>query len=151
MKKLTLEEAKELLLAMDAFGKEITGEFNAAVIDWVVNHENTFTPELVKRMATCQYYFDLPYQTQAIEFALSRLISEVEDYEPVLTEEYPFWAIDRDGEAYYYQEQPFRSRYELGSWIPSTDSYMLDWDFDENKFKHMWENGKSASSLRTLQ
>lgn len=76
-------------------------------------------------------------------------IIESKPYQPNLTIEYPFWAIESDGVAYYYKYEPQKPNY-LPNWITSDFCYIEDENFDSDKYKHMWQDGEWLNSLRKL-
>lgn len=70
---------------------------------------------------------------------------EKNDYIPQFTKEYPFWAIDSGGIAFYYQQLPRQC----------FDKYLgkggrLDPNFSSYIYKHMYENEAWKTSLRTI-
>ena len=102
-------------------------------------------------MVTAQFY-DNEKQKEAIMFcfdkiaeALPKPVQVMQNYIPELSNEWPNWAIDEDGCAYFYQEK-YPERGSSG-WR-SDEFYHMDDNFDADKYPHMWQNGAWRNSLK---
>ncbi|RTL00646.1 MAG: hypothetical protein EKK57_06660 [Proteobacteria bacterium] len=67
-----------------------------------------------------------------------------EDYVPVFSGEYLEWAIDKCGDAYYYE---LITDQTSTTWAGNVMTY--DTKFDKEKFEHMWRNGVWKTSKIT--
>jgi len=93
------------------------------------------------------YNFDkvkYEHMWKGIAWTNSKIVKESKDYNPVYPEGKTAWAIDHDGDAFYYNESPRRCTY---AWT-SNKGYTVDSNFDSNKYKHMWADGAWRNSLK---
>lgn len=93
------------------------------------------------------YNFDkvkYEHMWKGIAWTNSKIVKESKDYTPVYPDDKGFWAIDEDGDAYFYRQMPHCCRH---SW---TNSHQLtiDNNFDSDKYKHMWDDGAWKNSLK---
>lgn len=138
------------LIRTDCFGllSGVAKSFNKAVVDLAVKGENNFTTEMLVDMVTAQFY-DNEKQKEAIMFcfdkiaeALTKPVQVMRNYIPELSNEWPNWAIDSNGEAYYYKTKPNKH-----SMFWSGSDWIMDEEFDKEKFKSMWADGSWETSL----
>lgn len=94
------------------------------------------------------YNFDkvkYEHMWKGVAWTNSKIVKESKDYNPVYPEGKTAWAIDHDGDAFYYNESPRRCTY---AWT-SNKGYTVDSNFDSNKYKHMWADGAWRNSLKS--
>lgn len=129
------------LVRYDCFGvlNNAAKDYNEAVTRLALNDENTFTEELLIAMVRNQW-INSPVQKAAVAFCYEKILEkrQPKNYVPELTSEWPNWAIDGNGTAYFYENEE-DMLVSQSEWY-SDSSYHRDSNFDKNKFTHMWEN-----------
>lgn len=70
-----------------------------------------------------------------------------ESYEPSFTRILKYWAIDKNGMAYYYDESPYINNNRSNCWASSSCYYIFDVEFDKEKYSDMWMNDAWKNSL----
>lgn len=146
------------LIRTDCFGllSEVAKSFNKAVVDLAVKGENNFTTEMLVDMVTAQFY-DNEKQKEAIMFcfdkiaeALTKPVQVMQNYIPELSNEWPNWAIDSNGEAYHYKMKP-HARTATWGVTHSNVNMQRDDNFPTFQYRHMWENDAWKNSLRSVE
>lgn len=82
--------------------------------------------------------------------------TNIVDYIPEPIRNYPYWAIDADGDAHHYRHEPFSEDIHFHEWLYndevrySQNEEIYDDNFNKNEYRHQWENGNWKNSLRYL-
>lgn len=146
MNQLTRANYLKLLLRDNEAAIEISGLFNNQLTELYVNGKAEFTLEMVKKFVS--YLFTgSEKQIAVLNFMLDQLLAaeQKQDYKPTFPTGFDKWAIDKDGEAYFYSCTVRRGP---TVWIPTNLlNAQQDHNFDKNLYKHMWENEQWKNSL----
>lgn len=128
-------------------GNEVRREYNRVVTNFALTGINEASNQLIIAITTTGYVGSkeqkMMINTVFDLLSLQESAPVVADYKPKFPKGLNFWAIDSDGEAYYYSENPDRGRL----WWTTPGISKLDSDFDSYTFSHLWEDGKWKESL----
>jgi hypothetical protein len=121
-------------------------KFNTAVVKLALEGENTFDTELLLDIVTATGFNpDVTKQREAVKFVIDSILAQRNvkkpRYVPVFTGDSKEWAIDKCGDAYFYEEITDHNDY---NWHGLDMIY--DTKFDKEEFPHMWENGAWKNS-----
>lgn len=139
------------LISVSLFGNfEVGRTFNTAVVKLALENENTFDIDLLLRMVTASGFFpNLEGQREALDFVVDNILSKKngmveKNYTPEFPADTKEWAIDKCGDAYYYELITDRTSV---TW--HGENMIFDTKFDRDEFYHMWNNGAWKKSKIT--
>jgi hypothetical protein len=169
--KINTESLTSKLITAYTFEKEVTAEYNLAVLEMEKTGKNLFTWQLLEAMITSKVFVrsenqlmaistvaenltkkainDSPYVERTIDFLTGYLTVEITKkptYKPDWAShpEANAWAIDKDGVAWYYENVPVR---KAPFWSVINGYYASDPKFDKALYPEMVKDGAWERSL----
>lgn len=125
--------------------------YNTQLTRTFVTGESQFTAKLLEDIV-CDVGFNIKQNRDLICFVAESIVSHETKptYLPEVIEEYNFWAIDKNGLAFYYEAKPNALTSVWSSEFPYILDVHEDKNFNKEKFFHLYEGKKWKSSLLTL-
>lgn len=154
------EQAAKVLSKMvnvQHFEQYLVKQYNQCVVDLLLNGNNTFSLDLYLKLANSPMNSGDITHKMAMQFCLENIEvntnTDTVDYIPTPIDGYPYWAIDADGRPFYYSIEPvldlefgvneWRYTYPYSSTLPGRQDY----NFDKEKYRHMYVGEKWKNSL----
>lgn len=144
------------LIATSAFGNfEVGRKFNTAVVKLALENENTFDVDLLLQMVTASGYCpNFEAQQKALNFVVDNILSKQNVnknlYVPSeLSKDWPNWAVDRTGHAFYYKEVPKK---HTACWdVQIGSQFKRDTNFHSEDYLEMFEDDNWEQTLQTWE
>lgn len=128
---------------------EVGRKFNAAVVKLALEGENTFDTELLLDIvAATGFNPDVTKQREAVNFVVANILAKRTGKKPryvpaQLSKEWPYWASDATGIAFYYKALPKKMQHcwdvDFGTTFKRDGSFSLE-DYPEMIHGGNWEN-----------
>lgn len=132
---------------------EVGCNFNTAVVKLGLEGENTFDIDLLLQMVTASGFMaSSEIQKKAIDFVIENILTKrnttKQPYIPSkLGEEWPCWAVDSNGGAFYYKDMP--KQRDVCWDVDFGALFKRDMDFEREDYKEMFKDDNWKNTLQT--